>query len=112
MDGGITVNLRSRGLQNARVKSFGQTQHIDGTVHIDLGSLNRIVLIVNRRGGTGQVVNFVDLQVKRKRNIVTNQFKIGIIQQMDNIAFGPSVEIIHTYDIAPFLQQAFTKKGS
>jgi hypothetical protein len=29
---------------------------------------------------------------------------------MDDIAFGPGVKIIHTYDITSFCQKAFTKK--
>ena len=80
MNGGITVYFRCRGLKNSGPKSFGQAQHIDRAVDIDLGGLHRIILIVNRRSRTGQVINFVHFQIKGKGNIMSNQLEVGILQ--------------------------------
>jgi hypothetical protein len=44
-----------------------------------LDGLDRIELIVDRRGGAGEVVNLVDLNIDRETDIVTLNLKIGVI---------------------------------
>ena len=56
---------------------------------------------------TGQIVNFVYFQVERKCNIMTNQLKIRVIQQMDDVALGPGIKVIHAYDIASIFENVF-----
>jgi hypothetical protein len=70
MDFRISVDFRSRGLQDARPYALGQTQHIDCTMDAGLGGLNRVVLVMNGRSRTGKVVNSVNLDIERKSNVV------------------------------------------
>ena len=74
----ITINLRSRSLKNFGLDPFGKPQHVDGAVNIDLGGLNRVVLVMNGGCRAGQVVNLLDFQIQRKGDVVPEQFKIRI----------------------------------
>ena len=58
---------------------------------------------MNRRGGTGQVVDFIHFQIKGEAYIMPDQFKIRIVQKMNDVALGPGIEIIHAHNIAAFV---------
>jgi hypothetical protein len=45
------------------IEALGEPQHVDGTVHVHLGRLDRIVLIVNGRGRAGKVEYLVDFDI-------------------------------------------------
>ncbi len=78
-------------------------------MHTGLGGLYRIKLIMNRGGRASQVVNFVNLNIQRKRNIVANDLEMRIPQQMKNIIFTAGKKIIRTQDIVPKIEQAFAQ---
>src|SRR5450631_4454517 len=59
MDGGIAINFRSGGLQNADSEPLGKAEHVDRAGNACLRRLNRVPLIVNRRGRASEVVDFV-----------------------------------------------------
>jgi len=71
MDFRVTVHFRGGGLKNLRLNPFGQPQHVNGPMYRGLGGLDRVKLVMNRRGGTGKIVNFINLYVERKSNIMT-----------------------------------------
>src|ERR1700730_5263814 len=75
---GIAINLRRRGLKNLRVHSLGEPQHVDGAVHARLSRLHGIKLVVDRGGWTSEVVDFIDLNIERKRNIMAPHFEPGV----------------------------------
>jgi len=79
---------------------------------IDLGGLNRVILIVDRSCGTGQVVNLVGFHIKGKSNVMANKLKKGIIKEMQNISLGPGIEVIHAQNITTLIQKAFTEMGT
>ena len=81
-------------------------------MNVHLGGLNRVVLIVDRRRRTGQVVNRIDLHIKRKGNVVANEFKIRIPYQRGDISFGTRVEIVDTEDIVSILEEALAEMGA
>ena len=66
----IAVNLRRRGLQNLRSRTFCKAQHIDRAMHRRLGRLHWIVLVMDWRGRTGEIVDLIDLDEERERNVV------------------------------------------
>jgi hypothetical protein len=112
MDRGIPVDLRSRGLKDLGLDSLRQPQHVDGPVNVHLGRLNRVVLIVNGRSRTRQVVDLIDLHIKREGNVVAKEFKIRIPQQMGDISFGARVEIVDAEDIVSILEETLTEMGA
>ena len=70
MDERVAVNLGRRGLQDARVNALGEAEHVDGAVDARLRRLHRIVLVVDRRGRTGEVVDAVNLDIEREADVV------------------------------------------
>src|SRR5439155_3031782 len=94
MDLRVTINFRSRSLQNARMYPLGQTKHIDGAHHVGLDRLYRIVLIVNRRCRTREVINLIDFKENWLDHIVTRQIKPMIVEQMCNV-LPPSCKEIY-----------------
>ena len=78
-------------------------------MHACLGRLNGITLVVNRRCGTGKIINLVDLDIERKRHIMTHDLEPGIFEQMRNIVFNTSEVVIDTKDVITFVQQPFAE---
>src|SRR5580658_4314184 len=56
---GIAVNFAGRGLKNLCLYALGQPQRVDRAMYRGFRSLYRVALIVNRRRGTRQIVDFV-----------------------------------------------------
>jgi hypothetical protein len=78
-------------------------------VNVHLGRLNRIVLIVNGRSRACQVVDLIDLHIKREGNVVAKEFKIGIPDQRSDIPLRPRIEIVDTEDIASIFEETLTE---
>jgi hypothetical protein len=81
-------------------------------VNVHLGGLNGVVLIVNRRCGTGQVVDRIDLHIKRKGDVVAKELEIRISHQMGDISLGSRVEIVDTEDIVSVLEETLAEMGA
>lgn len=78
-------------------------------MHAGLSRLNRIMLVINRRRWTCQVVYFINFQIKRKCHIVSNQLKIRIVREFRYVSFRSGVKVVDTNDIVPLRQQAPAK---
>jgi hypothetical protein len=81
-------------------------------MNVHLGGLNGVVLIVNRRRRTRQIVDLIDLHIKRKGNVVAKEFKIGIPHQMGDISLGPRIEIVDAKDIVAIFEETVAKTGA
>ena len=75
-------------------------------MHAGLGRLDGIVLIMDRRGGAGEVINLVDLHIERKGNVMPHQFETWMAYQMFNIMAGSSKEIIRAEYLIATIEQA------
>ena len=51
-------------------------------MHAGLGRLHGIVLVVDRRGGAGKIVDLVDIDVERKRHVVAHQLEVRMVDQV------------------------------
>src|SRR5262245_55080536 len=105
----ITVNLRSRGLKNFCFQTLCKAQHIDRAMNAGLGRLHRIPLVMNRRCGTSEVVDFVDLDIKRECDIVAHQLEKLVIEKMFDIFASAGKKIIDAQNICAFREQPLTK---
>ena len=76
----VAINFRSRGLKNPSVHALGQPQHVDGAHHVGLDRLDGIVLVMNRRSRTGEIINLIDFQQDRFDHIVAHQIKPMIFE--------------------------------
>ena len=64
-------------MQDAGLAPFCQPQHVDHPNRRRLDRLNRVGLVCLGRGGTGQVVDLVDLQKDRPHDVVPDQFEFA-----------------------------------
>jgi hypothetical protein len=79
---------------------------------IDLGGLDRVVLVMDRRCRAGEVVNPVHLHIERECNVMAKKFKKRILQKMLNIFLRPCVEVIDADYLLPFSEKALTEMGT
>ncbi len=57
-------------------------------MHRSFGRLHRVKLVVDRRRWAGQVVDLVDLDIKRERYIVPKDFETRMADQMGDVVLG------------------------
>ena len=109
MNGGVAVHLRGRGLEDPAPETLGQAQHVDGAMHAGLGRLHGIVLIVDRRGRAGEIVDLVDLDIERKRHVVAHQLEARMADQMLDVALAAGEEIVDANDVVAVGNQAIAQ---
>src|SRR4051794_12499325 len=95
----ITIDLRSGSLQNLRAQTLGEAEHIYGPVDTRFRRLHGIVLIMNRGGGAGEIVDFVNFDIERKCDVMAHQFKPIVVEQMFDVPAAAGEEIIDTQDV-------------
>lgn len=49
------IHLCSGGVEDLCFEAFSESQHINGTMDVNLGGLDRVILVMNRRCRTGEV---------------------------------------------------------
>ena len=106
---GIAVHFAGRGLQDLRPAAFGHAQHVDRAHHRSLHRLDRVVLVVARRGGAGQVVDLVDFQQDRLRDVVPNQLEVRLAEQVRDVRLLAGEEVVEADDVVPLVDQAFAE---
>ena len=106
MDVGIAVYLAGGRLQNARVQALGETQHVDRSNDARLRRLNGIMLIVDRRGRAGEVVDLVDLDIERKGHVVAYGLEGRLAEQWFDVAARTCEIVIDAENLALLLEQS------
>ena len=66
---------------------------------LGLDRLNWIVLIMNRRSRTREVIDLIDFEQNRLDHIVAHQLKPMIVEQMRNVLPSSGKEIVETEHI-------------
>jgi hypothetical protein len=67
------------------------------------------VLIIDGRGGTSQVVDFVDLGPIGINHVVAHQLEVGTSDEMPHVLLAARVEIVETDDVVAFGYQSLAK---
>jgi len=73
------IHLRCRGLQNPSVNALGQAEHVDGPVHARFSGLDRVMLVVDRRRGAGEIVDTINLDIEWKADVVANRLETWLV---------------------------------
>ena len=73
------------------------------------GGLNRIMLVLNRGRWASEIINFVDLNIQRKRDIVTDELETGVLVQVLNVAFAACKEVINADYLVSFLKKSINE---
>jgi len=112
MDGGVSVDLAGGGLEYPGLYPFCQTQHMDGTHDAGLDGLDRVVLVVDRRSGTGQIVYLINFEEDGLHHVMSYEFEIGFFQEMTHVLLSTGEEIVQAQNIMTFRDQAITEVGT
>ena len=105
VDVGVPVHLAGGGLEDAGLEALGQAQHVDGPVDAGLDGLHRVMLIMNGRSGTGQVVDLVHFHKQREGHVMAHQLKTPVIHELFHIGAGTGKKVVHAEDFMPLIQQ-------
>ena len=96
-------------MQHLRPRIARQVQHVSHSVDRRPEGLERILLVVRRRGRASKVVDFIKLSAIRLRDIVLDEGKARIREKRLNVLLHPREEIIKTRHLIAVLQETFAK---
>ena len=64
---------------------------------------------MSRCSGASQIVNFIDFQVERKRNVVPNLFKVRFTQEVGDVRLLAGEKIIDANHVMLFGNESFAE---
>ena len=106
---GISIDFARRGLEDFGIEPSCKLKEVESAQNACLHRLDRIVLIVGRGGGAGEIVDLIDLDLERKGDVVPDHFKVGVIFEVGDIVPTSRVEIVETEYLMPFSQEKIAK---
>ena len=62
---------------------------------------------MHRRGGAGEIVDLVDLDIERERNVVPQYLEARVIEQARDIVAPPGKIVVDAEHVAAFVEQPF-----
>jgi hypothetical protein len=101
----VTVHFARARLEHPRPDALGETEAVDRAHHRCLDRLDRVVLVVRRRRGTREVVDLLDLELEGVDDVVADEFKIWIRQQVRDVPLLAGEEIIEADDLVAVVQE-------
>jgi hypothetical protein len=81
-------------------------------MHRRLRRLHWIVLIMDWRSWASEIVDFVRLDVERKRHVVTHELEAGMSVEMLQVTLGAREQIVDAHYLVPLLEQAINQMGA
>ena len=103
----VAVYFRGRSLQDLGAVVTRHAEHVHRTDDRSLRRLDRVVLVVDRRGGAGEVVDLLDLCHVGVDYIVPYDFEIGVFQQVPDVAFVTGKIVVDADYVVSFTKQPF-----
>ncbi len=108
----IAVDLTGAGQQQPGSHPTGQAKHVVSAQKTGLGRLDRIELIVNRGGWTGQVPDPVHLQLDRLGDIVSQQLEARMSDPALNVALAAREVVVEADHLLTSLHQPVNQMGA
>jgi hypothetical protein len=90
------------------VQALGETQHVDRSNDARLRRLNWIMLIVDRRGRAGEIVDLVDLDIERKGHVVAHDLEGRLTEQWFDVPRTREI-VVDAENLALLLEQSCTQ---
>jgi hypothetical protein len=112
MDTGIAVDFGGRGEKNASLYPLGQAEHVESAHDVCFDCLYGVVLKMDWRGWTGEMVDFIDFDKEWMNDVMTDQFEIRVSQEMADIILASGEEVIDTDDFCSLLEKGFAEMAS
>ena len=70
------------------------------------------MLVVHRRSRAREIVDFIDLDEKRKGDVVADQLEVLVIEQRLHVPARAGKEVVDTKDLRALSDQTRTKMGA
>src|SRR5579862_2862669 len=112
MDRGVAVDLAGRGLEDLGLHPLRQAQHVDRAGHAGLGRLDRIELVVHRRGRAGEVVDLVHLDIEREAHVVAQRLEIRIVEEGGDVVLAAGEVVVDAEHVVPGGDQLLAEMGA
>ena len=90
----VAIDLAGRRLQYFDLQPLGEAEHVDGADDASLGGLHRILLVVDRRRRASQIEDLVDLDEKRVGDVVAQELKPLMVEQVRDVMPSPGEKIV------------------
>ena len=91
---GIAIDLAGAGEQQAGADTARQAEHVVGAQEAGFGRFDGVVLVMHRRGGTGQVPNTVHLELDRLGHVVTDKLEARMADPLGNIRLAAGKVVV------------------
>src|SRR5579863_4167874 len=105
----VAVHLASGGLQDFGTYTLRQAEHVNGAHDAGLSRLHWIVLVVNRRGRAGHVIDLVHLDIEREGDVVVHRLKMRVAGEVRDVDLAAGEVVVHTQHIVAITQQALAQ---
>jgi hypothetical protein len=67
---------------------------------------------VNRRCGTGQIVDLLDIDEERLRHIVPDELELGVIEYVGDVLAPTGEQVVEADHMVTFCEQSLTEVGT
>src|SRR5215831_16706504 len=108
----IAVHFAGGSEQDSRVHALCHAEHVDGAHDAGLYRLDRVVLVVNGRGGTRKMKNAIDFEQDGFDDVVTHQLEVRVIAQVHNVAALAAEIVVEADHLVPVAQQPLAQMGA
>jgi hypothetical protein len=109
VDARIAIDFGRGRLENSCPQTFCKSQHVDCAVHTGFRRLHWVVLVVDRRSRTCEIVNLIDFHVEWEGDIVPDQFEMRMNDQVFDVPSRSSEEIVDAENDRAICQQALAQ---
>ena len=101
----VTVNFACAGLKNSGAASFCKTEHVNNTHNRGFHGFNGVVLVVNGGGWASEVVYLVNLSEVFEGNVMANEFKPVVADEVSYVVFRACKEVIEANNIVAVVNE-------
>jgi hypothetical protein len=109
VQGGVAIDLGGGGLEDPRAQPPRQVQQVDGAMH---RGPHPVVLVVNRGGRAGKIVDVVHLDLDGLRDVVADHLEIRMRQQVADAVARPGEEAVQADHCLALGKQPLAEVGA
>ncbi len=99
-------------MQNSRAAAFGESHDVDHADRRGLDRLDWVELIRLRRCGAREVEDSIGFDIQRMHDVMSNQLKPWMADQMANVVLRPGEEVVDANDFVTPFNQSIAKMTS
>ncbi len=95
--------------KNRALTPLGEAEHVQGTKNRGLDGLDRVVLIMDGRSGTGKIEDPVDLRQEGLSDVVADEFEGRIADEMFDVSAMAGEVVVEADDLVARVDQPITQ---